>query len=350
MKKVHVSKNLFNVILLFISVSIIVYFCIHNNNLLTLINSFGTLNPFWLLAAIVFVGLNWAIDSRIIFDIAQIMYKDKYSLRDSFKVTMVGQYFNSVSPFAIAGQPMQALTLSRQGLPTGVAISILVRKFLIYQTTLTFYSLAVIIFKFSFFTQKFSMFMYLAIVGFFFQSAIVILLFLFYKNRSFTTKLINWFFHLLYKVHLVKNPTENSKKVETQLSFYLNNNKAMDKKRKTTYKLYFLTFIQLTCMFIIPFFIYKAFNNPGFPVIDMISAQSFVTMIAAFTPLPGGSGTCESSFVIIFNIFFADSIIKPAMLLWRFLTYYSCIILGSPFALLENKKQKISINANPSPV
>ena len=44
---------------------------------------------------------------------------------------------------------------------------------------------------------------------------------------------------------------------------------------------------------------------------------------------------------MLFVLFFTSGTIAPAMLLWRFITYYSGIIVGSFFAGLEKKKDKM---------
>ena len=72
----------------------------------------------------------------------------------------------------------------------------------------------------------------------------------------------------------------------------------------------------------------------------MVAAQSFVTMISTYTPLPGAAGAAEGSFLIIFQIFFRQDILRQAMLLWRFIAYYSCIIVGAFFAGLDKKSER----------
>lgn len=335
------GKNIFNIALFMLSIGMLVYFCVADNNLITLLNSIPTLNLFWLIASILTILLVWFFDSRVIYHITNSVYPGEYKGKSAFKVTMVGQYFNSVTPFAVAGQPMQLLSLTRQGISSGVALSILIRKFFIYQTTLTVYSLAVIVFKFDFFQSQIHGFMPLALVGFASQAAVVVLVLLFSVSRKLTTKIINGIFWLLSKLHIIKKPEETSQKIQAQLQSYLDNNKAMNHNFGLTFKLYALTFLQLTALFIVPFLVYKAFHNPGMPVVDMISAQAFVTMISSYTPLPGGSGTSEGSFLVLFNLFFQRDTINQAMLLWRFITYYSCIIVGAFFAGLEKKKDKM---------
>ena len=72
----------------------------------------------------------------------------------------------------------------------------------------------------------------------------------------------------------------------------------------------------------------------------MVYAAAYVTMISAFIPLPGGSGGAEGSFYMLFVLFFTSGTIAPAMLLWRFITYYSCIIAGSVVISTCNKRTK----------
>lgn len=337
-------KKIFNTILLILTLCMLAYFCIDNNNLITLINSIPTLNILWLLLAILSIFISWLFDAKILYTITSYIYNNKYKFRSALRVTMVGQYFNSITPFAFAGQPMQIVTMIRQGVNPGVAFSILIQKFLVYQTSLTIYSLTVILFKYGYFKENFPNFMPLALIGFLVQSFIVILLSLFSLNKKFTTKFIKIVFRLPAKVHIIKDPNKASKNVETQLNYYINNNKAMNKNFKLTLRLYLITFVQFTVLYIIPFLIYKAFHNPGLPIVDMISANSFVIMISSYTPLPGGAGTSEGSFLTLFNIFFNSEDTKQAMLLWRFITYYSCIVFGYIFARFITKHKEIDIN------
>ena len=341
MKGKSISSKVFQIILFAFSVGLLVYFCISDNNLVVLLQSVPSMNIFWLSGALTCVFLGWVLDSLIIKTLVAQAFDTDYGFKHAFKVTMVGQYFNSVTPYAVAGQPMQFLTLVRQGVASGIAISTLVRKFLVYQTSITCYSLAVIIVKYSFFRSKIQGFMALAFIGFLYQAASVVILILFTYCPNFTSRLIYGVIWLLNRFKIVKKPEETEKRVKDQLEFYIQNNKAMQGNRKLMLRVYIITFFQLTVMFSVPFFIYKAFRCPGAPIFNMIAAQSFVTMISSYTPLPGAAGAAEGSFLVIFQMFFSGSIIKQAMLLWRLITYYSSIIVGAFFAGFDNKREKL---------
>ncbi len=337
------NKNLtkiFFIGLFLITVGMMTYFCLNNNNLATLINSIQTLNVFWLLIAFSSIFLYWLIDAKIIHLLSLFVYSKKSKYRDAIKVTMTGQYFNSVTPFAIAGQPMQLVAMIKKGIGSGTALSILVQKFLVYHITLTVYSLTIISINYGYFKERFPGFIVLALIGFLAQSFFVVLLFLFSLNRKITVALIKFVFNLLNKIRIIKNPETTSLKVETQLEYYLKNNKSISKNINLSFKLYILTFFQLTTFYLVSFFIYKAFNNLGFPIFDMISLGSFLMMISSYTPLPGSAGTSEGAFLVLFSTFFNHSIIDQAMLLWRFITYYSSIIFGVFFVgdIIKYKK------------
>jgi uncharacterized membrane protein YbhN (UPF0104 family) len=54
----------------------------------------------------------------------------------------------------------------------------------------------------------------------------------------------------------------------------------------------------------------------------------------AIIPLPGAAGGAEGGFYLIYSKFFASNTILTAIFIWRVLTYYSSIAIGSIFALV----------------
>ncbi len=338
MKKFLNTKNLY-LILLLISFLILIYFCVDNNNLLTLVDNISNLNLFWMVLACSLVFLSWLVDAFVVKMLTNATYDKDYRLKEAFRVTMVGQFFTAVTPLGIAGQPMQILTMTQQKLDTGHSVSIVVRKFIIYQAALVFYLLVTMWVSYSFFIDKISDFMTLVILGSVSQSMIILLIAFFTTKKELTLKLISWLLNTLSKFNLLKKPKEKLDNIENQLNVYVENNKAIGENPKLTMKAFGLTCLQLTALFSVSFCIYKAFNNPGFNLIDMISGQAFVTVTGAYTPLPGGSGAMEGSFITVFNMFFPQENVKPAMLLWRLITYYSSIIFGVFFAVKIKKKE-----------
>jgi uncharacterized protein (TIRG00374 family) len=70
----------------------------------------------------------------------------------------------------------------------------------------------------------------------------------------------------------------------------------------------------------------------------MMAAQAFVTMVAAFVPLPGASGGAEGSFFLFYSMFFTQGTIFPAIILWRIITFYFNILFGCIFTYIRPGK------------
>jgi uncharacterized membrane protein YbhN (UPF0104 family) len=56
--------------------------------------------------------------------------------------------------------------------------------------------------------------------------------------------------------------------------------------------------------------------------------------------MPGSSGAVETGFYFFFGVFFTPGTIMPAVIIWRFLTYYLCIIAGGFVSLFGIKRKK----------
>ena len=339
--KIKVNKKmLFNIIVIILSIVFLVYFCISENGLLDLAKNVLEFNKIWLFIALFFHLSNIIIDAYLIYRFTCSTGKT-YSFKDAFKTSMVGQFFSAITPGASGGQPMQIYSMKKQGIDTWHSTSALVQKFLVYQTSITIYGAVAILFKKKMFLGQVSPIAHwLSSFGFISQSLVIVLLFLFSFNRLITYKIIKTVFICLEKIRLIKNVDEKISEVETQLNCFHTNNKNLYKNTKLVFEVYSLTILQLTCIFVVPYFIYRSFNLYGAKMSDMIAAQSFVTMASAFIPLPGGSGAAEGSFFAFFNIFFTESTIKSAVLLWRVMTYFLTILISAPFSGVRSVNSK----------
>ncbi len=332
-------KKLFNISMLVLSVSILVYFCVSENGLFDLIKSSREFNKLWLMMAVVCHLLNILIDAYLIFRFANTTNRF-YSFKNAFKSCMVGQFFSAITPGASGGQPMQIYAMSSQGLDPGHATSALVQKFLVYQSTLTIYGALTIFLKsYLFKGSAIHVMRGLSIFGFCSQAFVIVVVLFFSFNRNLTFRTINKAVKTLERLHLIKDSDKKIRDIEVQLEYFHVNNDRLYRNQTLVLETYVLTAIQITCMFVVPYCIYRAFHFRGANIFDMIASQAFVTMISSFTPLPGGSGAAEGGFLIFFGEFFTDKTIKPAVLLWRVITYFFTILISFPFSRIQKNSE-----------
>lgn len=328
------KKYKFNLILGIASAAIFVLLIIFTHGWMDLMHQMKNLQIPWLIAATLSMLLYWVFEAKILQCIIFLTKKD-YKFKTAFKVTMIGQYFNSITPFASGGQIMQFYALTKQGLGAGSSGSALMIKFIIYQAILTIYSLILIIWKVTIFKSNTNHFFYLIGIGFAVHASVIISLIVFSTYRKLTHKLITVLSKILKKLKLVKNISTLELRINDNLDQFHDNMQIIREKKGLVLKASIYTILQLTIFFIIPYFIYLSFGMKGAQIGSMIAGTAFVMMLTAIIPSPGAMGGAEGSFYIFFSLFFASNNIMAAILLWRLITFYSCIIFGF-YAIKKN--------------
>ncbi|MGH4126107.1 MAG: lysylphosphatidylglycerol synthase transmembrane domain-containing protein [Clostridium sp.] len=324
----------FNVILGIASGIIFILLIVFTNGWMDLIHQMKNLQIQWIIIAFIAMVLYWVFEAKTLQCIVLLMKKD-YKFKKAFQVTMIGQYFNSITPFASGGQPMQLYSLTKQELGAGSAGSALMIKFIIYQSVLTIYSLILIFWKASFFKAKMSNLFYLIAIGFTVNASVIVFLVIFSKYRKLTHKLITTFSKILNKFKLVKDISKLETRINDNLDQFHDNMEIVKHSKAMIAKAVIYTIFQLTIIFSIPYLIYLSFGMRGASIESMIAGTAFVMMLTAFIPLPGAVGGAEGAFFMFFSLFFVANNIMAAILLWRLITFYSCIIFGF-YAFMKN--------------
>jgi len=322
------KKYKFNLILGIASGVIFVLLIIFTHGWMDLIHQLKNLQIQWIIAALLSMILYWIFEAKTLQNLIFLMKKD-YKFKEAFKVTMIGQYFNSITPFASGGQPMQLYALTKQELGAGSAGSALMIKFIIYQAIMTVYSLVLIFWKADFFKSKMSNLFYLIGIAFAVHVSVIVCLIVFSKYRKLTQKLIIALSRILEKFRFVKNISKLETRINNDLDQFHDNMEIVKHSKILMLKSTIYTILQLTVFFIIPYFIYLSFGMKGASISNMIAGTAFVMMLTTVVPLPGAVGGAEGSFYMFFTFFFAANNIMAAIMLWRVITFYSCIVFGS---------------------
>lgn len=339
MKKMVNVKVVFNAILILFLVSLFAYLCFSDNGLFELLAKLKGFNKIWLSAAFLCHLFNIAIDIYLVYKFTANM-DARYTLKKAVRSAMIGQFFSAITPSASGGQPMQVYAMSKQGVDSGVATSALVQKFLGYQTALTLYSMLAILIRFDYFNSLNKIVWTLALTGFTMQALVIAAVLFFSFNPKFTFRIISILFHLLNKMHMIKNVDDKIENIKQKLISFHRGNKELYRGKKMFFLTYALTALQLTSIFLVPYCIYRAFHLEGASVMNMIFAQSFVTMTSSLAPIPGASGATEGASSIFFIPFFDETTIKSAIALSRFISYYFTILISAPFSRFVKKKNE----------
>ena len=292
-----------------------------------ILRALRTIRAQWLMLAAGMMVIYWLLESGVLHIVVRKLFPG-HSFYHTFQTSMIGQFYNCITPFASGGQPMQAYNMVKTGVPLGIAGSSLLIKFIVYQLSLTIYSLVMLIAFWGFFSSRVSGLIFLSAVGFAINFAVMAGLLCIGFARNFTQKAANVIIRFLARLHLVKNPEEKMKAAEAELERFYEGFQLARKNTAVVLQMFLLSVVQLTVFFLIPYFLCLAFGRGAVSPLQIIAAQAFVSMVTSFVPLPGAAGGAEISFVTFFAIFMSGSDLNLSMLLWRMLTFYFPILAG----------------------
>ena len=307
---------------------LVMIFVLMSEGIDNILNALAQLNPMFLLLAVGCMVVYW-LGEGIGLHLAAKSLDPKVTFRTTMLVTMIGQYFNCITPFASGGQPMQAYTYYKRGLPLSSALTALLSRFIVYQFTLTLYSMVFLIFKLPMFTEgDLKPLTFLVIAGFIVNTFVIIMLFMLAFFRAPTNKLVHGVIVLLGKIHILKHPEDVRESVDKELSQYYENFTFIKSRPVMVLKMFLATVIQLLVYFSITYVIYIGFGMRETDFFTIIACQAFVLMISGFVPLPGAMGAAEGSYAAFFKPIFGDYYTGVSTFIWRFLTFYLPILIG----------------------
>lgn len=303
------------------------------------------MRPLWILAAMGLMVVYWVFESLGL-HLAVSRFVPTQNPGDTFCATMIGQFFNCITPFSSGGQPMQAWYLVKKGVSLSFASCSLLIKFIVYQFVLTIYSALTLLLCFKSFAGRISSIGWLIFVGFGVNLLVITGLLCLGFLRRPTEKVLYGSVSLLKKVKLISEQAASKAKerIQKELMEFYEGFAQIRQDIGGILAISALTAVQLTAFFLIPLCIFYAFGLGKADVLLMICAGAFVLNFTSFIPLPGAAAGAEIGFHTIFSIFFPTHILSVAILFWRLLTFYLPICVGGCFTATagvwrKNKKQ-----------
>lgn len=336
--KSRIGKNLLSIFTIIFSIGILVFFMGTEDGIKNLKHALFHLQPVWLLWIAGAVVAGWFLESYVLHLFCRHLNKE-WTFGQSFYVGMVELFYSALTPFAM-GEPMEIYNMTKMGMDTGTASSIVAVKSLVHHGVTFFYSLVLISFELSYFQARVTNFSYIAIFGLITNSIFIIGVLMFMINEKLTNSILQACTRFLDKLKMHKLSQKLQDKVHNELLAFHNSTKTIGKSYLLYLSAIALTLVQITVASLISYFVYRSFNLKGESVFIMVAADTFVTMVASFVPLPGSSGGAEGGFYLFFRDFLGSAIV-PAITLWRISTYYVNILFCGVFVYFGRKKYRL---------
>lgn len=310
------------------------------DNFAATIKILGNVNLLWILVALIMFLIYFLLES-LMYKIVINQYNKKYTYKKSLTLNIMTKFFNGITPFSTGGQPLQVYELNRDGVKPTYGTLVTVEQFLIFQTTVVVFAIGSIIINNIFDIVHADAFLSkLVVVGFSLNIIVLFAVFLLCTNINLSKKIIHFFIHLLSFLKIVKDENKMVEKWNKICDEYYSGYVQLLKNGKIIKKCMLIECFSLLFMFFVTYFV---FLSLGFHLGDLKLVISTIIAIYAFfvgsfIPMPGGSGGIEYAFVGFFSYYVGNEYLSPALIIWRFITYYLPMIIGSIVFMVRNKR------------
>lgn len=262
----------------------------------------------------------------------------KFRLLMSLKTSLTGKYYDNITPFSSGGQPFQIHYLHKKGLTGGESTAVIFIKFCFNILLLLAISMCLMVFNkdalYTYVTNESqrNWFLVLGWVGFALNCSIPLLIIAFAVFPKLMETLTRWFLTLGHKMKLIKSKDAIVLRAKRVASDFRSAFVIMFHKPLHAICLTVCCLGELFLSMMLPYFVVVALaGNAVTPSWDLMFAimtlNVYVSMTVTAVPTPGNSGALESAFLLILTSV-AESVLFWSVFSWRFLSYYTFIIIG----------------------
>ena len=328
------KKKIISFILILLAASLVLYFSL-KDDYDTIVNTIFSINKIWLIIAFVFLFIYYGLRALCIKKIAR-KFKSDYTFKNALRMVLETNFFHAITPFATGGQPYEVYSLSKTGIKVTDSISISIGNFITYQIALVSLGLVAIISNLMFNIIEASLLKGLIILGFIINFLVIVILLWITISKKTDRNILYILIDIGGKLKLIKKPEYKKDQLREYLSDFTKGCEVLFESKLDMFVLIIYHLVALLLLYLIPFALFIGVNV-NIKLTDVIVIMSYVMLIGSSVPIPGGTGGLEYGFVAFFSKYIVGSKVNAMMLVWRFITYYFGLILGS--IVLNMKKE-----------
>lgn len=282
-----------------------------------------------------------------------------WRLKTCIETAVIGLYYNNATPFAVGGQPFEIYHLSTHGVHGGDAASLPIAAYFFNQTTMALVSVfALVIFSPKanilnipdeiIYSTTAAVLRPMAIVGLSFELLMPILIVTCCFLPRFCARLVWLVVGLGYKLKIVKDRKLLTYKILRNVVSNARSLKRIAKSPIVALSSVLISVGEACALCSIAYFTLRffGFDNPNAKNVlewaQIVCVCLVLYAAVSFIPTPGNLGAADLSFYWLFKIGLVSvaGLAFPAMLVWRFMSFYSFIVIGVVFTTIKRKADR----------
>lgn len=272
-------------------------------------------------------------DTIVFFTLNNRMQR-KNNLALSLKVSIVGRYYDRITPWATGGVPSQLAYLMKNKMKASDACAVTMSRH-IMRFFVTAPAVIIILAASQITTNVWIM--VLAVLSVFIGLIVPTFMLICAYKPKLGYVIAKGVISLLYKMKIVKDYDKEIEKLTAGVDNFVKGIQCLNTNKWVIIVLVLATLIELFANNAVPFFVMKALGA-SVNYWNIFVLCIFVAYASSLAPTPGGAGLAELSFYAIFASFLEGGLIFWAVLFWRLAIYYAPILLGFLLQLIEGAK------------
>lgn len=292
------------------------------------------------------------LDSLKYFVILKTIAPNKASYGLALKTSLVGKYYDNITPFSSGGQPFQIYHLHKKGLTGGESSAVIMIKYafnVIFWLSICFCLMAFnkdVLTTYVKTPERIAWLQICGWIGFGINLSLPFLVLCFAFLPKITSKIVAFFLKIGAKLRLVKSDEDALVHAKRLAYEFRNGFVIMAKKPLRAILLVLLSIAEPFLSMALPYFVVLALSGgtivPGAEMMfTIMTLNVYSSMSVMFVPTPGNSLAVESLFLYVLENVVAPAVLFWTVLSWRFLSYYVFIIIGLVMTVVGMVKKNV---------
>lgn len=277
--------------------------------------------------------------------------------RSALTVSLLGKYYDYITPFSSGGQPMQIFYLHKRGLGGGKSSAVIFIKFAFNMSMWLTICFCLMVFNrqalFAYVTDatQLKIFQIGGWIGFAVNCALPALIVSCMLLPKMTWAITRWTLNVGHKLKIVKDKDALLARAKAAVNQFVAAFVSMVKKPFHSLALVLLCIVEPLLGMMLPYFVVVALGGSAvIPSAELMFAimtlNVYAQMSVTVVPTPGNSGAMESAFMMTL-VSVSEGVLFWTVFSWRFLSYYSYIIIGLIITVAHlirrNRKSKAAL-------
>ncbi|NLL55806.1 MAG: flippase-like domain-containing protein [Clostridiales bacterium] len=301
-----------------------------------IVKDYFSANWYFIVAAFLMFFVTIIGDSAVFFTLTKRMEMKNY-LAPCIKVSILGRYYDKVTPWATGGEPFQLAYLIKNNMKATDACAVTMSRHII-----RFFVMAPVVITILLASRVTTdiWIIIIAILGVLGGLIVPTFMLICVWKPKLGHAIAKGVISLLYKLKIVKDYDKHLQKVKAGVDNFLSGLEYLSANKKVIIVIGLVALIEFFANNSIPFLVMKGLGiQLDYWTVFVLCV--FVSYASSIAPTPGGAGLAELSFYAIFAKYIEGDLLFWAVLFWRLAIYYMPIFIGFTLQLFEGGKEII---------